>query len=367
MLFDTALLMALGGKHSLPGFEQSLDAAAQLDDPGQANPLHLAARSSNERFDGILHRCGTDLILEMERVQPGVVIASVRGTLPALQNASTELEACWIAAKETRRLTGFDRVMVYRFAPDWSGEVVAEAVGDGVKSYLGTHFPASDIPKQARELYTRKLLGFIPDVTYSPVPLLAFKEEPPLEMGQCVLRSVSPIHREYLRNMEVAATLTISLVIRGKLWGMIACHHGKPWSRPFAVRQDCQFLGQVTAAQIGGCEAAATQTYRFKRTEMLAKLLEQISATGDFARGLTRRQPNLLDFIESTGAAVLFDDVCLSVGSVPNDSVLIKLRDWLIATCRGVAFRDPQSVSSLSTGPRMAGECQWVAGSEDPA
>ena len=140
--------------------------------------------------------------------------------------------------------------MVYRFAPDWSGEVVAEALEDGVKSYLGTHFPASDIPKQARELYTRKLLGFIPDVTYSPVPLLALEDGPPLDMSHCVLRSVSPIHLEYLRNMGVAATLTVSLVIGGKLWGMIACHHGKPWFRPFAFRQDCQFLGQVTAARI---------------------------------------------------------------------------------------------------------------------
>jgi light-regulated signal transduction histidine kinase (bacteriophytochrome)/DNA-binding response OmpR family regulator len=308
-----------------------LGEVAQWNDPGRANPLFLVGRSApDERFDGILHRCGADLILELERVQPGVVITSVRGALPKLQEALTEAEVCWIAAKEARRLTGFDRVMVYRFAPDWSGEVVAEDREDGVDSYLGTHFPASDIPKQARELYTRKLLGLISDVTYSPVPLLAMDKEPPLDMSQCVLRSVSPIHLEYLRNMGVAATLTISLVIRGKLWGMIACHHGQPWFGPFALRQDCQFLGQVTAAQIGACAAAATQAYRFKRTEMLAKFLEQIAAAGDFASGLTQGQPNLLSFIESTGAVVLFDDVCLSIGSVPSDAVLIKLRDWLM-------------------------------------
>ena len=207
-----------------------------------------------------------------------------------------------------------------------------------MESYLGTHFPASDIPKQARELYTRKLLGLIPNVTYSPVPLLAFEEGPPLDMSQCVLRSVSPVHLEYLRNMGVAATLTLSLVIEGKLWGMIACHHGKGWFRPFALRQDCQFLGQVTAAQIGARAAAARQAYRFKRTEMLAKFLEQIAAVGDFASGLTQGRPNLLSFVESTGAAVLFDEICLSVGSVPSDAVLIKLRDWLIASSREPLF-----------------------------
>jgi two-component system, sensor histidine kinase and response regulator len=309
-----------------------LGEVAQWNDPDRANPLLLVGRVlPNDRFDGILHRCGADLILELERVQTGAIITSVRGALPRLQEAWTEAEVCWIAAKEARRLTGFDRVMVYRFAPDWSGEVVAEDRADGADSYLGTHFPASDIPKQARELYTRKLLGLIPDVAYSPVPLLSLEEGPPLDMSQCVLRSVSPIHLEYLRNMGVAATLTISLVIRGKLWGMIACHHGKPWFGPFALRQDCQFLGQVTAAQIGTCAAAATQAYRFKRTEMLAKFLRQIAAVGDFASGLTQEQPNLLSFVKSTGAVVLFDEVCISVGSVPSDAFLIKLRDWLIA------------------------------------
>ena len=310
---------------------RSLGEAAQSDDPGRANPLPLTARAApNERFDGILHRCEADFILELERAQPGAVPNSVRGAFLKLQNASTEAEICWIAAKEARRLSGFDRVMIYRFAPDWSGEVVAEAREDGVDSYLGTHFPASDIPKQARELYTRKLLGFIPYVSYLPVPLLALEEGPPLDMSYCVLRSVSPIHLEYLRNMGVAATLTVSLVIEGKLWGMIACHHGKPWFRPFAFRQDCQFLGQVTAARIEACAAAATQTYRFKRTQMLAKFLEQIAATGDFARGLVQGQPNILGFVESTGAAVLFDKVCVTVGRVPSDAALIELRDWLV-------------------------------------
>jgi light-regulated signal transduction histidine kinase (bacteriophytochrome)/CheY-like chemotaxis protein len=308
-----------------------LNEVAQRDDPGRGNPLLLVGRSApDERFDGILHRCGSNLILELERAQPGTIVSSVRGALPKLLKALTEEEACWIAAKEARHLTGFDRVMVYRFASDWSGEVVAEDREDGVDSYLGTHFPASDIPRQARELYTSKLLGLIPDVTYSPVPLLALEEGPPLDMSQCVLRSVSPIHLEFLRNWGVAATLTISLVIEGKLWGMIACHHAKPWFGSFVVRQDCQFLGQVTAAQISTRNAAATQAYRSRRTEMLAEFLEQIAAAGDFVSGLTQGQPNLLSFIESTGAAALFDEVCLSVGSVPSAEALMKLRDWLM-------------------------------------
>ena len=234
---------------------------AHRDDPCRGNPLLLVGRSAPyERFDGILHRCGADLILELERMQPSEVMSSVRGALSRLQAALTEAEACRIAAKETRQITGFDRVMIYRFAPDWSGEVIAEDREDGVDSYLDTHFPASDIPKQARELYTRKLLGFIPERCLFTRPIARPGGGAALDMSLCVLRSVSPIHLEYLRNMGVAATLTISLVIGGKLWGMIACHHGTPWFGPFSVRQDCQFLGQVTAAQIGARPAAATQS-----------------------------------------------------------------------------------------------------------
>jgi light-regulated signal transduction histidine kinase (bacteriophytochrome)/CheY-like chemotaxis protein len=309
--------------------------AADQDDPGQGNPLLLVDRGkSHQRYEGLLHRCGPDIVLELERLRPAATLLSVRGALLKVQEASTEAEICSIAAKEARRLTGFERVMVYRFAPDWSGEVVAEARSDGMDSYLGTHFPASDIPKQARELYTRNLLRLIPDVTYTPVPLNALQKGPPLDMSRCALRSVSPIHLEYLRNMGVAATLTISLVVSGKLWGMIACHHGKPWSCPFALRQDCLFLGQVIAAQIGTRAAAELRTYRFTRTEMLAKFLEKIAAVGDFARGLTQEQPNLLDFVASTGAALLFDEVCLSVGRVPSEAALIQLRNWLLANSK---------------------------------
>ena len=194
---------------------EALREASQQENASAANPLLLSGRvEEGARFDGILHRCGTDLVLELERLEPCPFMPSVRGALLRLQAASSEDEICRIAARETRQLTGFDRVMIYRFAANWSGEVVAEDRAIAVDSYLGTHFPASDIPKQARQLYTRKLLGLIPNISYSPVRLLSLEDGPPLDMSLCVLRSVSPVHLQYLRNMGVAATLTISLVIR---------------------------------------------------------------------------------------------------------------------------------------------------------
>ncbi len=309
-----------------------LDKVAGWEDPSEVNPLPIVLRAKpDEVFDGIIHRVDSGLVLELERGQPGVATSHVRGVLSSIQNSLSEIDVCRIAAEKTRLLTGFDRVIVYRFASDWSGEVVAEARADRVISYFGTHFPASDIPKQARELYTRKLLGVIPDVSYTPVPLLALEQGPPLDMSLCVLRSVSPIHLEYLRNMEVVATLTISLVISGKLWGIIACHHSKPWFGPYALRQDCQLLGQVTAAVIGVRAGADTQAYRVKRTELLALYLQGIAGGNHLAKRLTQETPNLLDFVESSGAAVFFEETWTTVGEVPDSKGLNELLDWLVA------------------------------------
>ncbi|MBV9488829.1 MAG: GAF domain-containing protein, partial [Verrucomicrobia bacterium] len=150
-------------------------------------------------------------------------------------------------------------------------------------------------------------------------------------MSRCVLRSASPVHLEYLHNMGVGASMTISLVIDGELWGLIACHHRTPKFVDFASRQHWQFLGEVTAAQIAARATAAARAYRGARTGMLSDFLEGIAAAGHFAQGLTDYQPNLLDFIDAGGAAVLFADQVTTLGGVPDDHAILELRDWLAA------------------------------------
>ncbi len=124
-------------------------------------------------------------------------------------------------------MTGFDRVMVYRFAQDDSGEVIAESTHAGVESFLGLHYPASDIPRQARGLYERNWLRIIPDVEAVPSPIQPTLDSAgkPLDLSQSVLRSVSPIHIEYLENMGVRASMSVSILREGRLWGLFACHH----------------------------------------------------------------------------------------------------------------------------------------------
>lgn len=212
------------------------------------NPYNLSIRANGKevQFNGTVHQANHGLVLELELLAENDTITFrhfydlSRKSLLMLQNTESLSDLYEVAAREVRHLTGFDRVMIYQFDDQWNGDVVAEAKTDQVTdSFLGLHFPATDIPAQARALYLTNWLRFVPDVHYQPSSLLATaSDEPPtpLDMSFCVLRSVPPIHLEYLRNMGVQATLTISLVKDNQLWGLIACHHLTPRYVPYQVR-----------------------------------------------------------------------------------------------------------------------------------
>jgi two-component system, chemotaxis family, sensor kinase Cph1 len=147
-----------------------------------------------------------------------------------------------------RAITGFDRVMIYQFLRDGSGKVIAEDIAEGVESLLNLHYPASDIPRQARELYRRNWLRLIPDINYTPAPLRATEKRhdgPTLDMTHCFLRSVSSVHLEYLRNMGVAASMSMSVVHGEELWGLIACHNQTPRYLGAGLRVACELFAQI--------------------------------------------------------------------------------------------------------------------------
>ena len=177
---------------------------------------------------------GPALVREVEAARHAFLVERVhaprpvRRALRALEQAPTLEAMCDALADEVRELAGYDRVMVYRFSDAWDGEVVAEARRDDAEPFLGLRYPATDIPVQARALYRRNRLRIVADVDYAPVPVepaLSPLDGAPLDMSDGVLRSVSPVHVRYLQNMGVRATMTISLLHRGELWGLVACHH----------------------------------------------------------------------------------------------------------------------------------------------
>ncbi|MGE5833616.1 MAG: GAF domain-containing protein, partial [Acidobacteriota bacterium] len=193
-----------------------------------ANPLSIGA--SGKRFDGIVHRYEGVAILELEPNPETSEERSIhhpfRAALLRVQRASTLSELAAIITEEMRRTTGFERVMFYRFHEDGSGSVDAEARDAVHEPYLGLRYPASDIPAQARRLYLQNWLRLIFDADQKPariVPALRPDTGAPLDLSFSVLRSVSPIHIEYMKNMGVRASMSISLIVRSQLWGLISC------------------------------------------------------------------------------------------------------------------------------------------------
>ena len=213
------------------------------------NPLAL--RMCGRAFDGICHRHLGATIVELEPAEgkSAPLAHSLRVALSTLEGAQSVDELCRAAVTAVRRLTGFDRVMIYRFDQQGHGSVIAEARHEQLEPYLGLHYPASDIPRQARELYLRNWLRIIPDASYTPariVPALRPDTGEPLDLSHAALRSVSPIHLEYMRNMGVVGSMSISLVVRGELWGLVSCaNHEAPRFLRYEARAACEVVGRL--------------------------------------------------------------------------------------------------------------------------
>ncbi len=301
----------------------------------ELNPFRIVSKSG-EQYDAVAHRSDEAFVLEVE---PAAVRSEniggfdprLRSSVLRLQNASNIETLTATAAEEVRVLTGFDRVMVYRFDAEWNGEVVAESKRDDLESFFGWHYPASDIPAQARRLYTANWLRFIVDVGYTPSPLVPAREAhtaAPLDMSHSILRSVSPIHIEYLRNMGVQASMSISLVIDGVLAGLIACHHySGPRLVPLAIRDTAEYLGYALSWQLRVLEMAdrAEQARAAQRHE--AELVRTMAVATDLLDGLGT--PALMSLTGARGAAVVLEEGTRRIGLTPSSEAIRSIVDFL--------------------------------------
>jgi two-component system, chemotaxis family, sensor kinase Cph1 len=224
-----------------------------------------------------------------------------------------------------RELTGFDRVMAYRFRADGSGEVVAESRHLSLEDWRGRRYPAADIPQQARRLYLLNTLRLIADVNQPSVPLLHRPGMPSLDMSFCQLRSVSPIHIEYLQNMGVAASMSISIVVDGQLWGMIACHHMQAHRIGREVRMTCHMLGTILSSEIQRQQAMEAQARREQVAKMRINLLPELMAAEDFGVRLRSAIGDIAQLIPSEAAVISYDGKSAVAGEVPEPFI----RAWL--------------------------------------
>ncbi|MGA2553011.1 MAG: GAF domain-containing protein [Burkholderiaceae bacterium] len=327
-----------------------------LDAP---RPLRCHVGSGEIRVDleGTVHRqSGGGLIVELEVVHsPQAEDATELGIAEQLSAAvqrvgsSSQIGALADATVQVyRELTGYDRVMVYKFDPDGHGKIIAEARDPRLESLLGHHYPASDIPQRARELYIRNRVRVLVDVHYEAVPLeprlhpLTGRD---LDMSLCYLRSMSPLHLQYLKNMGVTATLVVSLIREGRLWGLVAAHHYTPRKLRYGVRMACELLGEVVSTRVAAIENYAHAQVAILVRRLEQRLIEATSTEGDWRLALFRNPRTLLQPLDATGAALYCEDEILTAGEVPSTPELRALRDWID---RGPLHEGIFSCSSIS-------------------
>ena len=222
-------------------------------------------------------------------------------------------------AQQVRLLTGYDRVMVYRFRHDDAGDVIAEARAEDMDPYLGLRYPASDIPQQARALYLRNRLRVIPDAAYRPVPIVPPETASglPLDLSQHALRSVSPVHLEYMRNMGVAASMSISIVSGGRLWGLIACHHRAPRAVAPGIRAAADLFGMFVSMRVSAREQEAASRAEMASREARAALAARMDDAGDWVGVLLQAFDLLRLAVPCDGVAIWAEEQWTGTGRVP--------------------------------------------------
>ncbi len=326
----------------------ALSAALAAADFDGVNPLPITLRCAAAPRDGhaILHRHDGLAILEIEPRaavphDPEDFQNSIRAAIRRLQAATDLPTAAAIAAQEIRRINGFDRAIVYRFADDWSGAAIAEDRLENIPPMLGFHFPAADIPAQSRALYSRNTVRSIPDFRYCPAPLLPDRNPltgSPIDLSFAVLRSVSPMHVEYMNNMGFQGSMSVSLLQDGRLWGMVSCHHGQPRFVPYEVRQACELLAQVFCWQISVLQEAEIVRHGVRGRAIQNRLLHELGAEEDLHGGLARIGDDLHALMETTGFALYGPNGCAQFGRTPSPEQIAAIAECLIHVDRREIF-----------------------------
>ncbi|MFJ4498274.1 ATP-binding protein [Pseudomonas atacamensis] len=328
--------------HSLIGAEHTAQVLQALQQATFSEAAPLRFELNGTEFEGLLHRHQGVLILELEihvkNFQPRNVagVNTHLGRMLQRLQAATTLQALYdISVKEIQAMTGYDRVLIYRFEEEGHGQVIAEASDPSMEVFNGLFFPASDIPEQARELYRTNWLRIIPNADYQPVPLvpkLRPDTQTPLDLSFATLRSVSPIHCQYMKNMGVLSSMSISLLKGDKLWGLISCGNRQPLHVPHELRMACQTIGQVLSLQISAMETLELTRQREEKVEALARLNQaMVDSPQNVFDGLAQQPATLMALVNAGGIAIIEDKQLHRYGNCPEPEEIRALHKWLQA------------------------------------
>jgi len=364
------------GAETLPGGElRALLAEGDIEtlqrrlaaDVAEGAPVHILRRQiAGREFDLLVHRSDGVLILEFE-LRPAAdsavadLYSDLRFSVMKLETAANLQSFLDLAVRHVRRFTGFDRVMAYKFMEDGSGWVCAEALRDGLESFLGLHYPPSDIPAPARRLYSLTWLRHQPDIGYRPVRMIP--EDNPqtgkaLDMSYALLRSVSVMYVDYLKNMGTQSSMVMTLMKEGKVWGLMACHHhAEPKHVPYEVRVACEFLAHTVSLQMAAREDAEHYEYRMKMQATQTTLLGSVARHADFASGFVKDAPTLADFINSSGAACVVNGAVSTTGMAPTVAQIAYVVKWLSSQVSDTVFATDCLSAHLPGAAAFADRC----------
>ena len=301
------------------------------------NPLRVNIGSRNYHL--VISLSENTYLLEFEPILIQYDIQSAIGSSVSEILGGKKLKSLLeSAAFEVKKLIEYDRVMIYKFANDGHGEVVAEVKNEELEPFLGLHYPATDIPKPARELYKLNYTRLIADVYAEDSAIISLSENGALDLTHSQLRAVSPIHIQYLKNMKVDSSFSISILAHGELWGLIACHNYSPKFIDYKARAGSKLIGQILSSAIeyrqDEEDNEKTLTFKSALTEITSYLSQDISLT----EALIKKKHTIQEVTHAGGAAVIFEGEITTVGNTPTAAQIKDLIEWLTLSVKDSLF-----------------------------
>lgn len=328
-------------------WEMFADAGIHVTEEQQQVLVHFASNENEmelfpldvtlNRNDGYLllaHKFNNQLIMELE---PSGNFSHAQLQQKIGEGVSEVLQAGFTrqkldnGVKYIKKIIGYDRVMVYRFAADGHGEVVAEETEPGIQSYMGLHFPAADIPRQARELYKKNLVRLISDVHAPTLKILSYNRDAPLDLTRAQTRAVSPVHIEYLKNMEVASSFSISLMVNNELWGLVACHNTTPKFIGYKAREASKWLGRILSSSLEHKLNEQLNDRKKIKEQEINTLFQAMQESESIKEGIKKHLPLLLDIADASGVAVYLENELVLYGETPSTPEIKTITDFITA------------------------------------
>lgn len=350
-------LAAILAPASLATLEQVLGGLAEVDALERRFGLDLAGKGT--RFDCAVHRsCGLSVI-EFEPHAASDFADHVSMIVPViaqLEQAASLAALCDTAARLVRQMTGYDRVMVYRFHPDESGEVIAEDKDESLEPFKGLRYPAADIPQQARELFRRNRFRVIADMTADPVPIVPAlgPENTPLDLSMSMLRAHSQMHLAYMRNMGVGASLAIAIVRHDRLWGMISCHHREARLPPYSLRTVAELLSQTFSLMLDRILVAQAEGLRERARQLNDRLLLRLAGGVSLADSLPMIEELLRGTIQHDGISLFADGEYRASGDAPDEDAFRAVAPLLATTLGGATHATTRLADQIAEAAPFA-------------